>query len=232
MALGEADATTRQRRQLERDGDRPGHARRVGRRGRHEPPAARARPRHRCIQPARQGARRAESARRGARGLRAGPRARRDEPDRAAQRRAPAPAPAPPTSRPQTARAAPTRRRRPSSSRRWARPGRARLINLAAPRVARAALARRRGRPAMSRGDELVARVGKAAIGSVEPRIAARLLKLIAGGNRYEAAITTVHEAGGGAHDHHPRGLHRTRRTSERSRSRRSARAAVASDRT
>ena len=44
--------------------------------------------------------------------------------------------------------------------------------------------------------EEILARVGDATIGTVEPRIAARLLKLIAGGNRYEAAITTIHEAG------------------------------------
>ncbi len=74
--------------------------------------------------------------------------------------------------------------------------GRARLINLAPPRV----LAPLSPGDAISldvQGDELVASVGKTAIGSVEPRIAARLLKLIAGGNRYDAAITTVHEAGG-----------------------------------
>ncbi len=46
-------------------------------------------------------------------------------------------------------------------------------------------------------GDELVASVGSTVIGSVEPRIAARLTKLMAGGNRYEAAITTIHEGGG-----------------------------------
>jgi len=74
--------------------------------------------------------------------------------------------------------------------------GRARLINLAAPRM----LAPLSAGDAISldvRGDELVASVGPTAIGSVEPRIAARLLKLIAGGNRYDAAITTVHDAGG-----------------------------------
>jgi tetratricopeptide (TPR) repeat protein len=61
--------------------------------------------------------------------------------------------------------------------------GRARLINLAAVELG-------------VEGDELAARVGGATIGSVEPRIAARLMKLIAGGNRYEAAITTLHEGG------------------------------------
>ena len=74
--------------------------------------------------------------------------------------------------------------------------GRARLINMAAPRVL-APLSPGDAITRVVRGDELVASVGKTAIGSVEPRIATRLLKLIAGGNRYDAAITTVHEAGG-----------------------------------
>ncbi len=74
--------------------------------------------------------------------------------------------------------------------------GRARLINLAAPRV----LAPLSPGDAISldvEGGELVASVAATTIGSVEPRIATRLLKLIAAGNRYDAAITTVHEAGG-----------------------------------
>jgi len=74
--------------------------------------------------------------------------------------------------------------------------GRARLINLAAPRVL-APLSPGDAITLDVEGDELVASVGTTAIGSVEPRIAARLIKLIAGGNRYDAAITTVHEAGG-----------------------------------
>jgi tetratricopeptide (TPR) repeat protein len=73
--------------------------------------------------------------------------------------------------------------------------GRARLINLAAPRVL-APLSAGDAVELVVEGEELQARVGVATIGSVEPRIAARLLKLIAGGNRYEAAITTLHEAG------------------------------------
>jgi tetratricopeptide (TPR) repeat protein len=73
--------------------------------------------------------------------------------------------------------------------------GRARLINLAPPRVL-APLSPGDAVELVVEGDELQARVGKTSIGSVEPRIAARLLKLIAGGNRYEAAITTLHEAG------------------------------------
>jgi tetratricopeptide (TPR) repeat protein len=73
--------------------------------------------------------------------------------------------------------------------------GRARLINLAAPRVL-APLSPGDAVELEVEGQQLVARVGGATIGSVEPRIAARVLKLMAGGNRYEAAITTIHEAG------------------------------------
>ncbi len=71
--------------------------------------------------------------------------------------------------------------------------GRARVINLAAPRVL-APLSPGDAVELVVERDELAARVGEATIGSVEPRIAARLMKLIAGGNRYEAAITTLHE--------------------------------------
>ena len=41
-------------------------------------------------------------------------------------------------------------------------------------------------------GDQLVAMVGADEIGHVEPRVGARLVKLMAGGNRYEAAITIL----------------------------------------
>jgi hypothetical protein len=44
-------------------------------------------------------------------------------------------------------------------------------------------------------GEQLVAKVGSNEIGHVEPRVATRLLKLMDGGNRYEAALTAVHEA-------------------------------------
>ncbi len=44
-------------------------------------------------------------------------------------------------------------------------------------------------------GGLLGARVGELEIGQVEPRVGARLAKLIKGGNRYEAAITTVDRA-------------------------------------
>jgi len=73
--------------------------------------------------------------------------------------------------------------------------GRARLINLGGPRVL-APLSPGDSVVLEVEGEELVARVGTAVAGTVEPRIAARLLKLIATGNRYEAAITTLHEAG------------------------------------
>ena len=73
--------------------------------------------------------------------------------------------------------------------------GRARLINLAAAGVL-APLSPGDAVELVVDKDELNARVSGRVIGTVEPRIAARLLKLIAGGNRYEAAITTIHEAG------------------------------------
>ena len=85
--------------------------------------------------------------------------------------------------------------------------GRARLINLASPRVL-APLSAGDAITLEVDGDDLVARVGKASVGSVEPRVAARLMKLIAGGNRYDAAIATIHEAGGEGADHDPRGVH------------------------
>lgn len=74
--------------------------------------------------------------------------------------------------------------------------GRARLINLAAPRVL-APLSPGDAITLEVDGEDLVASVGSTTIGSVEPRIASRLLKLIAAGNRYDAAITTIHEGGG-----------------------------------
>ncbi len=74
--------------------------------------------------------------------------------------------------------------------------GRARLINLGPPRVL-APLSPGDSVTLALEKDELVAKVGRSTIGTVEPRIAARLLKLMENGNRYEAAITTIHEAGG-----------------------------------
>jgi len=74
--------------------------------------------------------------------------------------------------------------------------GRARLANLAAPR-ALAPLSPGDALDLVVDGDSLVATSHDGVpMGTVEPRIAARLLKLIAAGNRYEAAVTTVHEAG------------------------------------
>ena len=73
--------------------------------------------------------------------------------------------------------------------------GRARLINLAPPRVL-APLSPGDAVELHVAKDELEAHVGGQLIGRVEPRIGKRLLKLIASGNRYEAAITSLHEAG------------------------------------
>jgi tetratricopeptide (TPR) repeat protein len=72
--------------------------------------------------------------------------------------------------------------------------GRARVIVLGTPRIL-APLSPGDAVDLHASGDELEARVGGSPIGIVEPRIAARLLKLIAAGNRYEAAITTLSEA-------------------------------------
>ena len=98
--------------------------------------------------------------------------------------------------KPAEERQGPARRRRPpSSSRRWARPG-GRGSSTSAARGSS-----RRSRPATpstwsSRATSWSQASGTATVGTVEPRIASRLLKLIATGNRYEAAITTIHEAG------------------------------------
>ncbi len=74
--------------------------------------------------------------------------------------------------------------------------GRARLINLGPPR-ALAPLSPGDALELTVDGDTLVATGHGSPIGAVEPRIATRLLKLIAAGNRYEAAITTIHDPGG-----------------------------------
>jgi len=69
--------------------------------------------------------------------------------------------------------------------------GHARLINLAAARQL-APLTPGDAVELALDGDLLVARVGEAEIGQVEPRVGARLAKLMKGGNRYEAAITVL----------------------------------------
>ena len=72
--------------------------------------------------------------------------------------------------------------------------GGARLINLA-PAKQLAPISPGDAVGLRAAGDELRAIVGRRQIGQVEPRVANRLLKLMHGGNRYEAAITTVSEA-------------------------------------
>jgi tetratricopeptide (TPR) repeat protein len=74
--------------------------------------------------------------------------------------------------------------------------GRARLINLAAPRIL-APLSPGDAVTLEAEGEQLFASAGGHRIGQVEPRIAARLLKLMSGGNRYEAALTSIHEVPG-----------------------------------
>jgi tetratricopeptide (TPR) repeat protein len=71
--------------------------------------------------------------------------------------------------------------------------GRARLINLA-PSRALAPLSPGDAIELRVDGDRLAAHVGETELGQVEPRIAGRLLKMIQAGNRYEAALTAVHE--------------------------------------
>lgn len=71
--------------------------------------------------------------------------------------------------------------------------GHARLINIAPPRQL-ASLSAGDAVGLRVDGEQLIVNVGTAEIGQVEPRIATRLLKLIAGGNRYEAAVTQVHD--------------------------------------
>ena len=69
--------------------------------------------------------------------------------------------------------------------------GHARLINLL-PAKQLASLSAGDAVELKLDGSLLVARVGEVEIGQVEPRIGVRLAKLMKGGNRYEAAITTV----------------------------------------
>lgn len=71
--------------------------------------------------------------------------------------------------------------------------GHARLINVAAQRVL-APLSAGDAVTLQADGDQLAASVGDRLIGHVEPRIGARLMKLMESGNRYEAAITSIHD--------------------------------------
>jgi tetratricopeptide (TPR) repeat protein len=69
--------------------------------------------------------------------------------------------------------------------------GHARVINVAAARHL-APLSPGDAVELARDGELLVARVGDTEIGQVEPRVGARLAKLMKGGNRYDAAITVV----------------------------------------
>jgi tetratricopeptide (TPR) repeat protein len=69
--------------------------------------------------------------------------------------------------------------------------GHARLINLPAAKQL-ASLSAGDAVELVLDGALLLARVGEVDLGQVEPRIGARLAKLMKGGNRYETAITTV----------------------------------------
>ena len=182
---------TRQKRQLADQAIAQASAAAVGRGRRDEPQAARARARRRGREPPGQGALGAGRARRRPRALpdRAG--ARPDQPDRRAEHR--------------PAQDAAGRRRREdrpgpggqqgarsaSSSRRPARPGFAFLTDLADPRQ----LAQVNPGDAVEltpEGNRLIAHSNGVRIGVVEPRVAARLLKLIADGNKYAAGVTSL----------------------------------------
>lgn len=71
--------------------------------------------------------------------------------------------------------------------------GSARLINLA-PAKQLAPLSPGDAIELRAADSELEARVRGLKVGQVEPRVANRLLELMANGNRYEAALTTVHD--------------------------------------
>jgi tetratricopeptide (TPR) repeat protein len=70
--------------------------------------------------------------------------------------------------------------------------GHARLINVAGPRQLAPLSPGDAVELVVVDGDQLFARVGETELGQVEPRVGARLAKLIDGGNRYEAAITVL----------------------------------------
>jgi tetratricopeptide (TPR) repeat protein len=72
--------------------------------------------------------------------------------------------------------------------------GHARLVNLA-PAKALAPLSPGDTVVLELDGEQLLARVGEVEVGHVEPRIGNRLAKLMRGGNRYDAAITTMDRA-------------------------------------
>jgi tetratricopeptide (TPR) repeat protein len=71
--------------------------------------------------------------------------------------------------------------------------GHAKLINVASPRVL-APLSAGDAVDLTLDGEQLVASVGGRQIGQVEPRTALRLVKLMDTGNRYDAAITAIHD--------------------------------------
>lgn len=71
--------------------------------------------------------------------------------------------------------------------------GHARLVSLAPPRQL-APLSPGDAVELVADGEQVAARAGDLEVGLVEPRVGTRLLKLMATGNRYEAAITVLHE--------------------------------------
>ncbi len=71
--------------------------------------------------------------------------------------------------------------------------GHARLVSVAAPRKL-APLSPGDAVELVIDGDQLIARSGDLEVGTVERRVGTRLLKLMETGNRYDAALTVLHE--------------------------------------
>ena len=71
--------------------------------------------------------------------------------------------------------------------------GHARLVSLAPPGKL-APLSPGDAIELVADGEQLVGRSGDLEVGIIEPRVGTRLLRLMATGNRYEAAITVLHE--------------------------------------
>ena len=189
MTLGETEATNRQRRHLTEVA--------IGQATRGEWEAAVATNReiletgrrHRCLQPAGQGAGRAGPQRRGAGGLPVA--LERDATNRIAERN---------VGRLRViagGEAAPVGEGKPEKAsashfiEEMGKTGHARLINLL-PAKQLAPLSAGDAVELVLDAGLLLAKVGEVEIGQVEPRIGSRLAKLMKGGNRYEAAITTV----------------------------------------
>ena len=184
---------TRLKRQLAEHAIAQRHRRRVGGRGRDQPPAARARCRLRGREPARQGAVGARRARLGPRALPGGARPRPDQPHRRAQHRPPQ---GPPRRRRREDRPGPGRHQGAGPHlRRGDRQDRLRPPHEPARSEELAQVNPGDLVELIPEGNRLIANSNGVRIGIVEPRVAARLLKLIADGNKYLAGVTSLGDA-------------------------------------